>query len=377
MKIKNVSVFTAEGCFRRRDVCTENDRFSDISGDSEEIDADGCLMIPGLFDIHFHGCAGYDFCDATAEALVHMAAYELKHGVTSICPASMTLSEEALTRICKNAVSYRNAWRPGHTSRLCGIHLEGPFISGKKKGAQNPDWVTDPDPELFGRLLEASGGLIKLVTIAPELEGAMEFIRRFSPEVRISLGHTDCDYETALGAFAAGASHMTHLFNAMPPFTHRSPGPIGAGFDRPDVTAELICDGVHVEPAAVRAAFALFGDDRMILISDSMRATGMPDGAYTLGGLSVSVHGSRAVLKDGTLAGSVTNLLDCMRVSVRKMKIPLESAVKAVTVNPARAVGEDRAYGSIEVGKYADFLLLDADTLELKRVFSHGREVTG
>jgi len=372
MTIRNASVFTKDGYFQRQDTYVEGERFAETASDTEIIDADGCLLIPGLIDIHFHGCAGYDFCDATNEALQKIAQYQLKNGITSICPATMSLPEELLITICKNAVSYRNAWKAGQTSRLCGIHIEGPFISAEKKGAQNPAYIKAPDRELFKQISDAADGLVKLVTLAPETHNAMEFIKTFSSAVRISVGHTACDYETAYNAFLAGASHMTHLFNAMPPLTHRSPGPIAAAFDHAHVTAELICDNVHVAPAAVRAAFALFGDDRIIFVSDSMRAAGMPDGSYTLGGLSVRVGGARAMLDDGTLAGSVTNLADCMRIAVTQMKIPIESAVKAATINPAKAIGEEHEYGSIAVGKYADFLLLDADTLEMIKVFSHG-----
>ena len=219
MRIKNASVFTKDCQFQIQDICIEKDRIAETSSDSAVIDGSGCCLIPGLIDIHFHGCAGYDFCDATQESLNHIAGYELKNGITSICPASMTLSEEELIRICKNAVSYRDSWSPGRTSRLCGINLEGPFISMEKKGAQNPEYVKAADADMFHRLLDAADGLVKLTTIAPETEHAMDFIRQFSSSVRISVGHTNCDYETAFRAFLAGASHMTHLFNAMPPFT--------------------------------------------------------------------------------------------------------------------------------------------------------------
>lgn len=377
MTIKNASVFTKDGCFQIQDIYVEGERFAKTPSDTKCMDADGYLLIPGLIDIHFHGCAGYDFCDATNEALQKIAAYELKNGITSICPATMSLPEESLITISKNAVSYRNAWKPGNTSRLCGIHLEGPFLSLEKKGAQNPTYIKAPDADMFNHIYDAADGLVKLITIAPETQNAMEFIKTVSSSVSVSLGHTVCDYETAYNAFLAGASHVTHLFNAMPPLTHRNPGPIAAAFDCMFVTAELICDNIHVAPAAVRAAFSLFGDDRMILVSDSMPAAGMPDGRYTLGGLPVQVSGSRATLDDGTIAGSVANLADCMRIAVTQMNIPIESAVKAATINPAKAIGEDREYGSIEVGKYADFLLLDPDTLEVKKVFLHGHAVCG
>lgn len=374
MTIKNASVLTEDFQFEKKDISIEGERISDVSDDGRFIDAAGCYLIPGLMDIHFHGCAGYDFCDATPEAIEYMAEYELINGITSICPASMTLPADDLKKICRNAASFHRSWKPGGSARLCGINLEGPFISPEKKGAQNPAYIRNPDPEMFTELLRAADGLVKLVTIAPELERALDFIRSFSSKTRISLGHTACDYETAVRAFTAGAKHLTHLYNAMPPFNHRNPGPIGAGMDA-KATAELICDGVHIAPAAVRAAFALFGNDRIIFISDSMRAAGMPNGEYTLGGLAVHVDGKLATLSDGTIAGSASNLMDCVRTAALWMGLPLETAVKCATINPARAIGEDKEYGSIRTGKYADLILLEQDTLAVKKVFSHGIEI--
>lgn len=372
MQIKNALVFTEDFHFAEKDVYIEGERIADSASDSEVIDASGCYLIPGLTDIHFHGCVGHDFSDADFDGLSAMAEYELKNGVTSICPASMTLSEETLVKVCENAKAFHDAWKPGSKARLCGINLEGPFIAMSKKGAQNPKYVTPPNGTMMQHLIDASGGLVKLTTMAPETEGAMDFIKDFSKKIRISIGHTDCDYDTAREAFLSGASHVTHLFNAMPPFTHRKPALIGAARDTSKVTPEIICDGIHIHPSSVRAAFSMFGEERMILISDSMMATGMQDGDYSLGGLAVKVTGRLATLEDGTIAGSATNLLDCMRTAVQKMEIPIESAVRCATINPAKAIGEDKEYGSITVGKYADMLLLKQDTLELKKVISHG-----
>ena len=351
MVIKNALVFTEDCKFAEKDVYIEGERIADTASDAETVDGSGCYLIPGLMDIHFHGCVGHDFCDATPEAIGAIAEYELKSGVTSICPASMTLSEDELVKICENAKNYRDSWKPGTAARICGINLEGPFIAMNKKGAQNPKYVTPPNAGMFQHLIDAADGLVK---------------------VRISLGHTDCDYDTAREAFLTGASHITHLFNAMPPFTHRKPALIGAGFDTKKVTPEIICDGIHIDPSSVRTAFAIFGDDRLILISDSMMATGMPNGDYSLGGLAVTMKDRLATLEDGTIAGSATNLLDCMRIAVQKMEIPLESAVKCATINPAKAIGEAQEYGSIKAGKYADMLLLSKDSLALKKVISHG-----
>lgn len=229
------------------------------------------------------------------------------------------------------------------------------------------------DYEYFCRLQEASGGLIRLVDIAPEEPGAMEFIDRVKGKVVVSLAHTAADYETAKEAIEHGASHATHLYNAMPPLNHRNPGVIGAVRDAGDCRAELICDGVHVHPAMIRATFAMFGAERMILISDSMRATGLADGEYTLGGHAVTVKGNLATLHDGTIAGSATNLMDCMRYVVNEVGISLETALMCATENPAREIGIFDETGSIHVGKKADFVLLDKK-LNIVGVYVDGKE---
>ena len=219
----------------------------------------------------------------------------------------------------------------------------------------------------------ASNNLVKFIGIAPEEnENTISFIKNMKDKVNISLAHTNADYESAKAAFDAGANHAVHLFNAMPAFTHREPGVVGAVSDSEHVMAEIICDGVHIHPSMVRAAFKMMGADRMIFISDSMRATGMPDGQYTLGGLDVKVRGNRATLvSDGALAGSVTNLADCMRTAITKMGIPLETAIACATKNPAISLGIYDERGSISVGKKADILLLDKN-LTLKTVIKDG-----
>lgn len=375
MIIKNALVHTLDQGFVAKDVVIEGTRFADKTTDDTVIDGSGCYLIPGLIDVHFHGCAGFDFCDATLEALNTIGAYELEHGITSICPASMTLSEEMLTAICQNAVAYENSVAEGKGARICGINLEGPFISYNKKGAQNPAYIVDANIDIFHRLQKAANGLVKLITIAPETDGAMEFIKAASSEVHISLGHTEADYDTAAEAFSLGADHLTHLYNAMPPLSHRAPGPIGAAMDNGNVMAEIICDGIHIHGSAVRAAFKMLGADNMIFISDSMMATGMQDGKYALGGLPVTVKGHLATLDDGTLAGSATNLMDCMTNAVTNMNIPLDTAVKCATINPARSIGIDNEYGSIDINKVADCLLLDKNTLELKGTIFHGKKL--
>lgn len=322
-----------------------------------------CYLLPGLVDVHFHGCAGYDFCDGTEEAYRAIEAYENAHGITSICPATMTLSAEDLHQIVKQAADC-------NLHSLKGIHLEGPFISREKKGAQNEAYIIAPDKDLLHSLQEASGGLVKIVSIAPETEGAIDCIESLKDAFCFSLAHTTADYDTATRAFEAGANHVTHLYNAMPTSTHREPSVLGAAADKNFVDVELICDGIHIHPSIVRNTFRIFGDDRVILISDSMRAAGMEDGDYTLGGQDVIVKGALATLRDGTIAGSVTNLYECMKKAV-SMGIPMESAIKAATINPARSIGIDAECGSLEAGKKADILIADSD-LDLKKVMIQG-----
>ena len=378
MIIKNAYVYDLEQGFVKRNTVITNGYFSDenrpAAAGEPVIDAQENYLIPGLVDVHFHGCAGHDFSDGTPEALDAIGTYELRNGITTICPAAMTLSEEMLCGVCANAHAYQRKAAGRQTARLCGIHLEGPFISDEKKGAQNPAYIQNPDPMMFQRLQEAAHGLVRLITIAPETTGAMEFIDALHEQVHISLGHTASDYDTALLAFRHGADHLTHCFNAMPAFAHREPGVIGAAIDAEHVMPELICDGLHVHPSAVRALFSLFGAERMILISDSMRATGMPDGAYTLGGLDVAVKGNRATLADGTIAGSVTNLMDGMRMAV-SMGISLEAAVRCATYNPAKSIGVEDLHGRIAPGAYGDCVLLAREDLSVQQVIFGGELV--
>ena len=369
MKITGGQVFDLEQGFVERDVCTDGAVLTLTSGDNEVFDAAGCYVIPGLTDIHFHGCRGADFSDGDLDGLRTMAAYELSRGVTQICPAGMTLPEEELAAACRAAAAYDEGEYPG--AKLVGVNLEGPFLSAAKKGGQNGDFLRAPDHAMFRRLAEASGGRVKLISVAPELPGAMEFIRQASEEVTVSLAHTAADYDTAAEAFRQGARHVTHLFNAMPAFTHRAPGVVGAALDCPESRVELICDGIHIHPSVVRAVFQLFGRDRVVLISDSVRAAGMPDGQYTLGGQDINLQGALVTLPDGTIAGSATDLMSCLRKAV-SFGIPLADAVRAAAVNPAKALGIFDSVGSLDVGKQANLAVLGPD-LELKAVIFKGQ----
>ncbi|MBQ9928550.1 MAG: N-acetylglucosamine-6-phosphate deacetylase [Lachnospiraceae bacterium] len=377
MIIKNGKIFDESGQFHEGVVVVENgkikavvygDAIEEICRDEEVIDADGLYVVPGFVDIHFHGCVGYDFCDGTEEAFDAITKYQAENGVTGISPATMTLSREELTRIFTEAGTYKN-----HTgSTIRGITMEGPFVSKAKKGAQNGAYIHKPDVDFYREMQALCGNLIKQVAVAPEEDEDFAFIKEISQETVISVAHTMADYDTAKTAFECGATHVTHLFNAMLPFVHRDPAVVGAAFDKKDVYVELICDGIHIHPSMVRAMFGLFGPERICMISDSMMATGMPDGEYSLGGQAVNVVGKKATLADGTIAGSASNLYDCFKTAVLDMGIPLESAVMASTITPAKSLGFDKECGSICEGKAADFVLLDQD-LNIKYVIKDGK----
>ncbi len=402
MIIKNARVFTEDNCFVYGDVSVEAGRFKEVpwtadnckddgnkctwgkateegsvkntykgNSDGKILDASGLIMIPGLVDIHFHGCRGADMCDGTVEALDVITSYEASVGVTSVCPATMTIPRDELLCVMKNAGDY--TYHGG--AHLVGINMEGPFISPSKKGAQAAENIMHCDYEYFRQLQDAANGLIKLVDIAPEEPGAFEFIDKAKDETVISIAHTAADYDTAKEAIEHGASHATHLYNAMPSLHHRNPGVIGAVRDSQKCHVELICDGVHIHPSVIRATFAMFGAERMILISDSMRATGLEDGEYTLGGQPVTVRGNLATLHDGTIAGSATNLMDCMRFAVNEAGISLEEAIMCATANPAKEINIFDEAGSISVGKKADFVLLN-NALDIVSVYIDGKEIT-
>lgn len=377
MRITGGNVFDGEA-FRTGTVAIEGDRIAEVAfedaaaaaanAEGDVINASGCYVIPGLVDLHFHGCMGADFCDGTQEAIDTLARYEASRGVTAICPATMTYPEDVLAPIMDATATYVDK---ADGAALVGINMEGPYISPDNIGAQNPAYLHAPDLAMFNRLQERSGGLVKLVDIAPEVEGSLDFIRAAAGKVRVSIAHTQADYDTATAAFEAGARQATHLCNAMPPLHHRKPGPIGAAFDNPEVTVELIADGVHIHPAMVRFLFAAFGAERMILISDSMMAAGLDDGEYSLGGQPVTVRGNRATLHDGTIAGSNTDLMSCLSTAVLNMNIPLESAVKAATANPARVLGLEGKHGVLAAGAAADAVVLD-DQLNIKHIVLRG-----
>lgn len=380
MIIRNALVFTPELEFVKKDIVIENGVFTENENTAcEVIDGEGCYAIPGLLDLHFHGAVTCDVGDATPEAYASIAEYEASQGITAICPATLTLPVEELEHILSVGAEF--AGTPHEGADLVGFNMEGPFISYTKRGAQNPNYLMKCDPGIVDRFISASKGLLKIIGLAPEENpGFEDYIKAVTDKkVVVSLAHTNSDYETAMKAFRAGASHAVHLFNAMPELTHRAPGVVGAVADCPWVNAEIIADGIHNHPAAVRAAFRMMGRDRMVLISDSLRCAGAPDGEYDLGGQTVVKKGKYCTLKEeGNLAGSVSNLMDCLRTAVLEMGIPLTDAVAAATINPARAIGVDHLYGSIENGKKGNVVLLKAGpALELAGVIKDGKVITG
>ena len=373
---KNARIFKNGKHFVKGGFSVSGDRFLEVfEGECREEgrDLQGAYVIPGLVDMHIHGAAGADFSDGDPEGLRKISEFLLKRGVTSFVPTSMTMPEEQLARVFETAAALSKEGNTG--ARILGIHMEGPFFSERKKGAQNSRWLREPDPDMFRRLQEIAGGLIRGVDVAPELAGALDFACTFSGECLVSAGHTDASCEDAERFFRSGGRHVTHLFNGMPQLLSRAPGVIGAASENPGVTAELIADGIHVHPSAVRAAFRLF-PERICLISDALRALGMPDGRYMLGGQEFILERGEARLPDGTIAGAVSDLFENLRRAIA-FGIPEEEAVRAATLNPADALGLSSEVGRIAEGCFADFIVL-GEGFSRKEVYLGGirRECT-
>ena len=376
MFYKNARIFTSDFRFVTGAFEVKSGRFSQVlpkDVPADAIDLGGATVIPGLIDVHSHGNSGADFSDGDYEGLKAMAAYYAQVGVTSFAPASMTLPYDILEKAFANARKLVDE-APEGLSVLRGIQMEGPYFSYKKRGAQNPDYLKEPDFEGFMHLQEGCGGLVRIVDIAPELPGAAEFVEKAKDICTVSIAHTDSDYDHAKAAIDAGVTHLTHLYNAMPAIHHRNPGVIPAAAESPNVRVELICDGLHAHPAMVRFAFTVFGGERMVLVSDSGRCCGMPEGSkFELGGQDAWLVDGIARLADGTIACSATNLYDCMANAIR-FGIREEDAVRSASYNPACAIGADQLVGSIESGKIADFLVCSPDYAS-KRVFLAGKEL--
>ena len=340
---------------------------------ADAIDLGGATVIPGLIEVHSHGCAGADFSDGDYEGLKAMAKQYAAWGVTSFAPASMTLPYDVLEKAFATAKRLVEENIEG-LSVLRGIQMEGPFFCYAKRGAQNADYLKNPDFEGFKALYDGCDGLVRIVDVAPELPGAAEFVAQASKLCTVSIAHTDSDYDHAKAAVDAGVTHLTHLYNAMPAIHHRNPGVIPAAVENAKVQAEIIADGYHIHPSSVRLAFTMF-KNRMVLVSDSGRCAGKDEGyQFDLGGQMAELRGGVAKLVGtNTIACSASNLYTCLCNAI-SWGIPEEEAVRAATYNPACALGVQNEVGSIATGLVADFLVC-TNGYESKRVFLAGKEI--
>ena len=376
MFYKNARIFCSDFSFREGAFEVVDGKFGEVLPDTvpeEAIDLQGATVIPGLVEVHSHGNSGADFSDGDYEGLKAMAKFFAQCGATSFAPASMTLPYEVLAKAFATAKQLKDEAPEGH-SRIMGIQMEGPYFSYAKRGAQTHDYLNAPDFEGFQKLYDDCGGLVRIVDIAPELPGAAEFVAKAKDLCTVSIAHTDSDYTCAKAAVDAGVTHLTHLYNAMPPIHHRNPGVIPACVENENVQAEIICDGYHIHPASVRLAFSMF-KNRMVLVSDSGRCAGQPEGyQFELGGQMAQIRGGVAKLVGSdTIACSASNLWTCLSNTIA-WGVPEEEAVRAASYNPAKALGVQDRIGSIETGKYADFVITNADYSE-KRVFIGGKEL--
>jgi N-acetylglucosamine-6-phosphate deacetylase len=377
MLLTNAYVLLGNFVFQKCDVLLANGKIAQIMPcgflqDEDTLDCEGSYLLPGLIDVHTHGCDGVDTVGGGYEGINRMSRFMAQHGVTSFLPTSETVSYEEIESAFR---SVKEAYDKGcDGAEVMGINMEGPYINPGKAGAQDPQYAVAASFEDFCKLQEAAGGLIRLITVAPEMPGNMEFIRKAAASgVHVSCGHSTAGYDEIIQAAENGADHMTHLYNAMTPLTHRDPNAVGAALTTDKLYCEVICDGIHLHKAAVLTAYKMKGSDRMLLISDSMMATGLPDGKYQIGGLDVWVRDGVARIEAGNLAGSTAKLLGCVCKAV-EFGIPLEDAVKMASLTPAKSVGIDHTKGSIELGKDADVIIVGQD-LALQKTIVGGKVV--
>ncbi|MGW9855735.1 N-acetylglucosamine-6-phosphate deacetylase [Staphylococcus hominis] len=362
--ITNGIIYTEAQVINKGYIVIENGKISDIqkgnyAGDLKQIDVKGKHVLPGFIDIHIHGGYGEDAMDASYEGLNHLAKKLLSEGTTTFLATTMTQSDENIETALKNVVTCYQHQTIGEAAEIAGIHLEGPFISEYKVGAQNPKYVQCPSVEKIRHFQDIAKGLIKIITFAPEVEGAHDTLNALRDDIIFSMGHTVATYEEANEAVERGAKHITHLYNAATPFEHRNPGVFGAAWTNESLNTEIIGDGIHSHPAAVEIAYKQKGNTHMYLITDAMRAKGMKDGEYDLGGQNVIVKGKEARLESGALAGSILKMNEGLRNLIQFTHDSLDHLWRVTSLNQAIALNIDKQKGSLSIGKDADIVIVD------------------
>lgn len=365
---KNTWIVTEDGL--KKTSLTYDEKFTSLGNDEEGLVElpDNYVVVPGFIDEHIHGAAGSDAMDGTTQDLNNIAKALASEGTTAFCATTMTQSPENITKALEAVKEYREA-NHEDGAEVLGVHLEGPFISKDFVGAQPIEYVAQPNVEVFKKYQEASGNSVKIVSLAPEVEGSTELIEYLkSQNIVASIGHTNAKYADVEKAVKAGATTLTHTYNAMKPVHHREIGTVGAGFLFDELACECICDGIHVSAPAIRLLYKNKPSDKMVLITDAMRAKHMPDGVSELGGQVVIVKNGEARLENGTLAGSVLKMNNAVKNVMKFLDLPLEEVVKLASINPAKNLGVDDYLGSIKVGKRADFVILNQDLNVVKTV---------
>lgn len=373
--IKNVKVITPYEILNKHAVSIYDGKIKNIGHENDFyekdferiIDAGGKYLSPGFIDIHNHGNFGYDTMDATFEAMDSISRFHIKNGVTGFLATTMTSSLNKIKKAIKNVVDYiefqsKEDQSKKQKAQVLGVYLEGPYFSQEKKGAQNPKHLRNPDVKELEEFLDISKKNIKIVSLAPELPGALEVIRYLkSKGVVVSVGHSNAVFSEVKDGIDKGITLATHLYNGMRGFSHREPAVVGAVLTDERVFCEMICDGIHLHKAAMDIAVQMKGKDKIVLISDAMMAAGLEDGEYQLGGQKVFVKNGEARMSDGGLAGSTLTLNKAVYNMVNIVNIPLQDAVRMASLNPAKVIGIDDRKGSIEIGKDADLIIFDGD----------------
>lgn len=378
--IKNIRLIMPDAVLKGYGVVFSEGKITDI--DLEEninlqlidkiIDGEGQFLSPGFIDIHNHGNTGNDIMDSREETIDNIGQFHVKNGVTSYLGTIITSSYDNIIAAIKNIVNYKNK---KSLSQLLGIHLEGPFFSVLKKGAQPEKYIKEPDIDIIKEFVELAKDKLKMVSIAPEAYGAIEVISYLKEkDITVAMAHSNATFDEAKRGINHGVTVATHLFNGMREFNHREPGIIGAALTDNRVYCEIIYDKIHLHDETVKIALKIKGADKIVLVSDAMRAAGLKDGQYELGGQKVIVNNGAARLENGGLAGSTLNLKNAVYNMVTMLNIPIQDAITMASLSPAKAIGVDNFKGSIEIGKDVDMLLFD-DNINISAVFINGNSV--